>query len=470
MLPVLLTAVFMGPFDFFVVNVAAPSLQSDLNAGSSQLELVVGGYAFAYASGLITGGRLGDVLSYRRMFVLGMGAFTAASALCGLAQTPGQLIAFRFLQGLTAAVMVPQVLALITAVFPAGERPRAVAWYSTVISVAAACGQAAGGLLLEADVLGLGWRSIFLINVPLGLVALPLAARLLPDLRTGSAARFDVLGALGLATALGLVLAPLVLGQDRGWPAWTFVLLALSPLTLAAVIRYERRVRARGGHPVLDLGLLGERRFAAGLAVNFLIMSLVSGLMLGLTLYLQGGRHASPLEAGLVFVPTGLAVALAPAPARRLAARHGHRVLVWGTLAAAAGLVLNLVAVTAFRPSLPVLTLCLSLFGIANGVVFSSMVTAVLARVRPDQAGAASGLVTTAQQFAMAASVALLGTVFFAVLGSDDGVSGHARAFGAVLLSCLAMALAAAALSRLLAPEPAAAPDERVSRASPTGR
>src|SRR4051812_27617987 len=158
MLPVILSATFMALFDFFVVNVAAPSLRSDLHAGEAALELVVGGYAFSYASGLVTGGRLGDLFGYRRMFLIGVAGFTIASGLCGLAQSPGQLIAARLLQGFTAAAMVPQVLALITSVFPAAERPRAVAWFGVAIGAGSVAGQVLGGLLLDADLFGLGWR------------------------------------------------------------------------------------------------------------------------------------------------------------------------------------------------------------------------------------------------------------------------------------------------------------------------
>src|SRR5579871_870319 len=201
-LPIILSATFMYGFDFNATNVALPTLQHELHAGAAALELVTGGYAFSYAAGLVTGGRLGDLLGYRRMFATGMAAFTIASLLCGLAQNPAELIGARLAQGLAAAVMVPQVLAMITAVFPAPERPRALAWFGVTAGVSGLCGQVVGGLLLSANVLGLGWRAIFLLNIPVGAFVLVLAARLLPAVTTPRRARLDPIGTVGVSAGL----------------------------------------------------------------------------------------------------------------------------------------------------------------------------------------------------------------------------------------------------------------------------
>ncbi|HZE30112.1 MAG TPA: MFS transporter, partial [Actinoallomurus sp.] len=267
MLPVILSATFMALFDFFVVNVAAPSMEHDLHAGQAALELIVGGYAFTYASGMVTGGRLGDLLGYRRLFVAGMAIFTLASLLCGLAQSPSELVAARLLQGLTGALMVPQVLALITATFPADERPRAMSWFGVTAGIGAIAGQVLGGLLLDADLFGLGWRVIFLINVPVGLVALVFAMRLLPYHRAERRPRLDPLGAIGISGALALILVPLILGREEGWPLLTWVSMALSLPVLAATLGWELHLTRRGGEPLLDLTLFRNRAFAAGLPV-----------------------------------------------------------------------------------------------------------------------------------------------------------------------------------------------------------
>jgi len=232
MLPVILTATFMALFDFFVVNVAAPSLERDLHASSSELQLVVGGYAFSYATGLITGGRLGDLFGYRRLFMGGMAGFALASLLCGLAQNPTELIVARLIQGFAGAAMVPQVLSLITNTFTPVERPRALGYFGMTVGAGSVAGQVIGGLLLQADVFNLGWRSIFLVNVPIGAVAIVLAARLLPHTRSEVRPRLDMFGALTVSASLALALIPLVMGQSQGWPAWCWVSLALVPPSL----------------------------------------------------------------------------------------------------------------------------------------------------------------------------------------------------------------------------------------------
>jgi len=204
-LVVLLSAYFMAQFDFFVVNVAAPSFERSLRAGPVALELIVGGYAFAYASGMITAGRLGDMLGHRRMFIAGVLAFTVASLLCGLAQNPAELVTARLLQGLAGAMMVPQVLGTITATFPARDRPRAIAWFGVTGGVASVSGQVFGGWLLSADVLGLGWRAIFLVNVPIGLLAAVAAWRILEHRAAqpgAPRARLDLPGAAGVTASL----------------------------------------------------------------------------------------------------------------------------------------------------------------------------------------------------------------------------------------------------------------------------
>lgn len=328
MLPVALSAMFMSQFDLFVVNVAAPSLQHDIQAGPAALELIVAGYAFTYASGLVTSGRLGDLIGARKMLLVGMLAFTAASLLCGLAQSPGQLVVARLLQGLTGAVMVPQVLALITAVFPPAERPRALGWFGVTVGVGAVAGQVLGGALLEGDVFGLGWRVIFLVNVPIGLVAVLFAQQLLPH-RTGTGrAKLDPLGAIGVSVSLALALVPLVFGRSEGWPGWVWVCLACSVPLMALTVLWEQALTRRGGQPVLELSLFHNKVIVRGLVVCVILFISFFGSMFVLTLVLQAGLGLSPLQAGIAFTPLGLAFAAASFASNRLAARHGSARLV----------------------------------------------------------------------------------------------------------------------------------------------
>ncbi len=452
MLPVILSATFMALFDFFVVNVAAPSLSHDLHAGPAALELVVGGYAFTYAAGMVTGGRLGDLFGYRRLFLIGMAAFSAASLLCGLAQTPGQLVAARLLQGLTGAAMVPQVLALITSTFPAPERPRAMSWFGVTMGVGAVAGQVLGGLLLSADVLGLGWRAIFLINVPVGLVALVFAARLLPANRSVRRPRLDPLGAVGVSVSLALALVPLILGREEGWPAWTWASLAAALPAMLLTLAWERRLTRHGRDPLLDLTLFRDRSFSAGLPINAAFMGYFSSFMFVMTLLLQGGMGLSAMDAGLTFAPLGILFALTSVLGRPLVARYGVRVITAGGVIAGLGLLSLAVELQTLGGGITASWLFLptALIGLGNGLALPALVGSVLTGVRPTHAGAAAGVLTTTQQFAGATGVAVLGAVFFGILGPNPSSADYAAATESVTFLALALVLTAAALTALL--------------------
>src|ERR1700728_1604934 len=251
MLPVVLMAMFMAGFDIWAVNVAAPSLQRDLHVSDAALQLIVGGYAFMYASGMVTGGRLGDLFGYKRLFLIGVVSFALASLACGLAPTAGALVVFRLVQGLTGAVMVPQVVALITAAFPARERSRALGFYGATMGLGFVSGQILGGGLIQANILGLGWRAIFLVNVPVGIAALIAASAVVPHAWAERRPRLDLIGAVGVSGSLALALVPLTLGRDEGWPAWTWVSLAAALPVLALTLAWERRLDRGGGEPAL---------------------------------------------------------------------------------------------------------------------------------------------------------------------------------------------------------------------------
>ncbi|MEU9060950.1 MFS transporter [Streptomyces sp. NPDC048430] len=452
MLPVLLAAMFMAQFDLYVVNVAAPSLEHDLGAGQAALELIVAGYGFTYASGLITGGRLGDLLGSRAMFLYGTLAFTLASLLCGLAQNSGELVGARLLQGLTGAAMVPQVLATITSVFPAAERAKALAWFGVTIGVGAVAGQVLGGVLLQVDVLGLGWRVIFLVNVPIGLAAVGFAMRLLPRRAPGAGVRLDPLGALGISVSLALFLLPLVIGRSEGWPVWAWICLVASVPLMALTLKWENALLRRGGQPMLDTLLLRNKVFVQGLVVCFGAFCAFFSFMFALTLVFQTGLGLSPLKAGIMFTPLGLAFAIASILSPRIAARQGARLITIGTAVAAVGMLALVIDVqlsgddtTALRLVAPMI-----LIGLGNGLAVPAVTGAVLAGARPAQAGAAAGVLTTSQQFASAAGVAVLGTVFFAAVGTRHGVAAYGDALTWVAAIDLALVLLACLMSTRL--------------------
>jgi EmrB/QacA subfamily drug resistance transporter len=454
MLPVILSATFMAMFDFFVVNVAAPSLQHDLRVSDAALEFVVGGYAFTYASGMVTGGRLGDLHGYRRLFLIGMSTFTVASLLCGLAQNADELVAARLLQGLTAAAMVPQVLALISATFPARERAKAFAWFGATIGLGSVAGQVVGGVLLDANLFGLGWRSIFLVNVPIGVLAVVAALRLLPHAQAQNRPRLDIVGAVGLSGSLALALVPLVLGRSEGWPVWTWVSMAASIPVLAAVLRYQSWLGRRGGAPLVDLALFRDRTFVAGMAISSSFLGFFGSFMLALTLLLQAGLGLTPLSAGLAFGPLGLAFAIVSVLARPLGARYGWKLTVFGSLTSAVGLVSMLVVLLSAGSGVSVgeLIPSMTLVGIGNGLVLPSLIGNALAGVRPERAGTAAGVLTTTQQFASAAGVAGLGAVFFGMLGGHPGRGDYVNAMAVLTIADLALVLVALAATRLLRP------------------
>jgi EmrB/QacA subfamily drug resistance transporter len=421
-LPVILAAMFMAMFDYFVVNVAASSLQHDLHAGDAALELIVGGYGFAYASGLITGGRLGDLHGHRRLFILGMSVFAIASLLCGIAPNGWALVAFRILQGGTAALMVPQVLALINTMFPPEERAKAMSAFGATIGIGAVAGQVLGGVLLDVNLFGWGWRTIFFINVPIGIIAVALAARWLPKHEPTHRPKLDPIGAIGISLALALVLVPITLGRPEGWPLWTFASLAAAVPVLLATLRYENRLHARDGQPVLDTHMVRERVFAAGMVISAGYLAFFAGFMLCLTLLLQDGLGLSPLRAGLAFAPLGVAFALSSfLLARRVAARLGNRVIVLGAVLSLLGLATTLAVLAMRSTDVTALELVPGgvLIGLGNGMAIPSMIGAVLSSgIEPHKAGMAAGALTTAQQFGNAVGATVLGTIFFLVLGN----------------------------------------------------
>ncbi|MBO2451841.1 MFS transporter [Actinomadura barringtoniae] len=443
----LLSALFMAQYDFFVVNVAAPSIGHDLHAGPVALELVVGGYGFAYAAGMITGGRLGDLFGHRRIFVVGMAAFTTASLLCGMAPTPGTLVAARLLQGLTGALMVPQVLAVVTAAFPEEGRARALGWYGVAAGLGSIAGQVLGGLLLQADVFGLGWRVIFLVNLPVGVPAAILAWRLLP--RTGGdAAKLDPLGAAGVALALGLLLAPLTLGQQEGWPVWTWISMASAIPMAALTLWWQRTLTARGGRPVLDLSLFRVPSYVAGVVAIAAFMAYFVGFMFTLALLLQAGLGLTAFQAGLAFAPMGVLYSATSLGGSKLAARHGTLVPLAGCALSGAGLIVlaaRLLTASA-DPGLPCVMTGMVLVGAGNGLILPQLIRLALTRVNAERAGVGSAVLTTAQQFAGAAGVAVSGAVFFAVLDTGSTATAHGRAMGWVSVLFLVLVALTTAL------------------------
>jgi EmrB/QacA subfamily drug resistance transporter len=449
LLALLLTAPFMVVLDFFIVNVAIPSLSLDLHAGSTVIEWVVAGYGLTTAIGLVAAGRLGDRVGRRKVFWAGMLLFTLASAACGLAPSGGVLVGARLVQGLGAALVTPQVLSILTVVFTGKERARAFAIYGITLGLAAVLGQLIGGLLIQADVLGLGWRACFLINIPIGLVALVLVPRLVPESRLEGAGRIDLVGMGIITVGLAAIVLPLIEGRSQGWPLWTWLSLAASPLILGVFGAHQRRLRERGGEPLLDPALFRERAFTAGLLTTLAFFASMASFFLVLALYLQPGRGLDALQAGLVFTILAVAYLLASMRSPDLAARLGRRVPAIGGLVLAAGHATLALTVSQIGVGHDVLLMTpgLLLVGAGMGLVLTPLTTTVLSALPPEQAGAASGALSTMQNVGNALGVALIGVVFF-----DAVHAGYGHAF--VLSTCVlaGVGLALTVLTRLLPP------------------
>lgn len=340
---VVLIAAFMDLLDATIVSVAAPDIAEDLGASQAALQWTLAGYALAIGAGLITGGRVGDQFERRRVVLLGLAGFALASAGCALAPNPEVLIATRVAQGLAGGLMVPQVFGIIRSSLGPETRGRALGAYGAVLGLASVAGPLLGGLLVDADLFGLGWRTIFWVNIPVALVGLALRARFLPESWAPGGARLDLSGAALAAAAAVLVLLPLVQGRGWGWPWWGFVLLALSVPTMALFLRRERGIVARGGQSILDPALLHGRAFVGGLAASLLFFGAIGSFFLLLALYLQLGTGRSALGTGLVILPYALGSIVTSGVG--LAARAGRVLLVSGSLVLAASQALLLVIV-----------------------------------------------------------------------------------------------------------------------------
>ncbi|MDI5982735.1 MFS transporter [Amycolatopsis magusensis] len=429
----LLLAGAMDLVDSTVVNIAVPSIERDFGGGYAAMQWIVAGYAIAFALTLITGARLGDIFGRKRVFLVGTAGFVLASLLCGMAPDAGTLIAARLLQGVLAGAMVPQVLSIMTVLFEPKDRGRAFALFATVATVATVGGPPLGAFLTDADLFGLGWRSVFLVNLPLGALAFAGVLLLVPESKAARGLRLDWPG-MGLATlAMFLLLFPLVQGRDAGWPLWTFLSLAAAVVVLLVFVVHERRRTAEDDSPLVDLRLFASRAFTGGLAIYLVFMGGIIAYYFVFMVYLQTGLGFSVLRAGLMILPFAIGAPFGAGLAVPLTAKIGRRVLYLGSVLLALAMAGVLVTVGRAAPDLSVwqLTPALLAGGIGMGMVVTPLFDFVLSEVPPEQAGSASGVLNAVQQVGAAVGVAAIGVVFFAVAGSP--AVSRDEAFGRAL-------------------------------------
>ncbi len=449
LLGLVLTGQFMAILDAFIVNVAAPVVGTDLHASGSALQLIIAGYTIAYAVLMITGARLGERHGFSRVFRLGVAGFTLASLACGLAPDAGALIGFRVLQGVGAALMVPQVMSLIQRTFTGASRLRALGAYTAVLAGGGVVGQVLGGVLVSANLFGSGWRPVFLVNVPIGIALLLAGRRLLPVLPGNRERGLDLAGLVVLAAALGLLVVPLVLGHQEHWPLWGWLMLGASVLLLGLFGLVERRVAARGGSPLIRGRVLRAPGLLTAGGAIFLTMANVGGFMFAMAMHAQEGLGLSPLDAGLVFLPMSLGFGLSGMYWQRLPKRlHVSLPAVALALSSFGYLGIGLLLRSGDGIGVAVEALMLPL-GLIGGCAYGPLIGRALARIVPEDAADASGVVITLVQFGSVVGVATLGTLFLSGVSypAPASVSGHA--FFVTSLGTFAALLTASLLAAL---------------------
>lgn len=446
---VLLAGAFLPIMDFFITNVALPSIDTSLRASPSALELVIAGYGVAYAALLVLGGRLGDRYGRRRVFLVALAAFVLASLACGAAPNATVLIGARIFQGATAALLIPQVLATVHHTLHGERKARALALYGATSGIAAVVGQVVGGLLVSADIAGTSWRPIFLVNVPIGLLVALVAARIVPDTRSAHPLGIDLPGTVLFAATLTALLVPLTEGRSLGWPWWTWLLLAAAVVLGAATLVVEKRAERHGEVPLLPPSLLRLPSMSRGLLMVFAFSIGFGAFMFVFALTVQDGLHADALHGGLAILPMALLFFAGSLAAPRLINRFGRAALAIGAVVQLVGLASLVAVLLEDWPHINMWTtaLPLALAGAGQSTLFAGMFRSVLTDVPAHLAGIGSGVLITLQQSGLALGVATLGTLY--VSREPHGVPHAFAAVEYVQMGIVAfLAVGAAALPR----------------------
>ncbi|MER7107383.1 MFS transporter [Streptomyces sp. NPDC000229] len=430
-LAIVMTAAFMDLVDVTIVNIAIPSIERDLSASFGAIQWITAGYALAFAAGLITGGRLGDIYGRRRLFLVGMTGFTVASALCGLAASPEMLVASRLMQGAMAAMMVPQVLAIIHVTFPAHERGKVFGMFGAVVGLGAVSGPLLGALLTQWNLFGLEWRPIFLINLPVGIAGLILGRKFITESRAEKTMRLDLVGVALVTLGLLMLIYPLTRGRELGWPLWGHGCMVGSLVVFGAFVAYEKYKTRKDGSPLVELSLFRVKSFAAGIAVQLTFGVVMGIFFLVWTLYMQTGLGWSPLKAGLTGVPFSIAVsAAAGMSVQKLVPRFGRKVLQAGALTMVAGVLLYIweagrygTGIEPWQMAAPLIVM-----GVGMGLIVAPLTDAVLSDVPREHAGSASGLINTTGQMGTALGLGLVSVVFFGAIDGERLAPGQVGA------------------------------------------
>ncbi|MGI6851527.1 MFS transporter [Mesorhizobium sp. 1B3] len=465
-LGILLLAAFMNLVDLSIVNVALPSMQRDMGATSAQIEWVAAIYVLAFALGLLPFGRLGDRVGRKRMFLLGVTMFTLFSLACGLAPTIGSLIAARLLQGIGGAMMIPQVLALAQVMFPPKERAVAFSLFGLSAGLASVAGPLAGGLLINADLLGLDWRPIFLVNLPIGFAAIVAAGLVVPATEANPELRNDWGGMLIAGISIFLLVFPLIEGHAYGWPGWAFLMIGFATIGFAIFFFYERARARKRASELLPIALLANKNFLLGSVMTVVFFSGVSGFFMVLALFLQNGFDFTPLQSGLTTTPFPIGVLFASAVSGRLGLRWSRQRIAIGAICLMAGMIFlrSVIGRTGDAVDHWDLVLPLLICGFGLGVGISPMFQTVLSGVPSRDAGSGAGALQSFQQIGSAIGIAIVGQIFFSALahrlaGETDRHAAYVDSLEAALLyEVLAFLIVASLVLFLKAPPAGALP------------
>ncbi|HJZ25990.1 MAG TPA: MFS transporter [Streptosporangiaceae bacterium] len=423
---VVIAAAVMDLLDSTITQVAAPAIRRELGGSYAFIEWVTAAYALAMAAGLLTGGRLGDLFGRRRMLLIGMAGFVAASALCAAAGSAGELIAARAAQGALGAIMLPQVFGLIRDLFEAHEMGKAFGVYGPVMGLSAMLGPIAAGGLIAADLFGAGWRMIFLVNVPVGLAALVLGVRFLPAGSATAGKRrggLDLPGAALAGVAMFGLVFPLAQGHALGWPAWLYAMLAASVLVLSWFAVYQIRRQRAGRTPLVEPSIFGHRSYRAGIAFSIVFVGSLGGIVMIFNVFLQNGLGFTPWHSALTTAPWAAGAFVGSAVGGIAMTKLGRRVLHAGLVVEAAGLLGIYAVLRGAGAGVGTVDLLAPMVvgGIGMGMVFVPLFDIVMAGVRPQEMGSASGVLQTVNALGMSLGIAGIGAIFFALVG------GHGR-------------------------------------------
>jgi EmrB/QacA subfamily drug resistance transporter len=418
---VILLAPVLSVVDIFITNVSLPTIQSYYNASDAKVQLIVAVYLIGYAVFLITGSRLGDKFGRKKLLIIGLIAFTLTSVLCGVAATIGQLILFRFLQGVSAAFMVPQTVTLIHLNFLEGnDRHKAFGYYGIAQGMAAILGQFLGGYFIHAAWIAASWRLIFLVNLPIGIVAVTLAAVSLKESTQNKQRKLDIKGVILLTLALVCLIYPLTQGREYGWPWWSYVMLLASLGGMYIFFRYLKSIEGTDREPLIDLRLFRIRSFNTGVFSVFFYFGLHNAFLFTGAILLQKGYHISPYTASMLFTSLGWTYMFSSWWSIRNAGKYGIRMLQAGCVIMTASFLAQVFLFGAAAPSTGAIIACFAVFGLGSGLVLPSLLNVSLRDVPAAMAGSSSGVYSTIQQFSSAAGISMLGGLFFSVLSHGN--------------------------------------------------